>query len=129
MKKYLLTLLLFLISFISFSQSRIGFSEREIRNEFSSETFKVAFTDKGVKYIYFTGDYLTAMYFLNSDNVCTHCIAIPNSVGTLNGLVQLYNKEYVIINDTNWKYYTGAVIIYITLTEVNGVPTFVYTTN
>jgi hypothetical protein len=129
MKKYLLGLLLVLSSFFGFSQSRIGFSEREIRNEFSAETFKVNFTDKGIKYIYFTSDYMTAMYFLNSENICTHCIAIPNNVGTLNALVQRYNKEFVIINDVSWKYYTGSNIIYITLNEINNVPTFIYTTN
>jgi hypothetical protein len=128
MKKYLLGLLLVLSSFFGFSQSRIGFSEREIRNEFSAETFKVGFTDKQIKYIYFTNEYVTVMYFLNSENTCTHCIAIPSNVGSLNSLVERYNKEFVIIDDVSWKYYTGSNILYVTLTEINNVPTFIYTT-
>jgi hypothetical protein len=128
MKKYLLGLVLVLLSFFGFSQSRIGFSEREIRNEFSAETFKVGFTEEQIKYIYFTSDYMTAMYFLNSENICTYCVAIPYDVGTLNTLVERYNKEFVIIDDVSWKYYTGSNILYIRLIEINNVPAFIYNT-
>jgi hypothetical protein len=32
---------------------------------------------------------------------------IPRSQGDLNYLVELYNKQYVIVNSTSWRMYTN----------------------
>lgn len=127
MKKIILILLFNLFSFFSFSQSRLGFTEYEIRKDFSNEYFYTGKTEQGLKYIYFNDQRIISMYFFDSNGVCNLCSAMPLNSGTLNYMVELYNKQYVIIDDTKWKYYTGnGGIIYISLVEVSGKLTFVY---
>jgi hypothetical protein len=127
MKNLILILSLLLAPLFASSQSRIGYTEQQIRQDFSTETFKQAYTEERVKYIYFDDGRILSMYFFNEDGICVICSATPLNEGTLNYLVETYNKQYVIIDDKNWKSYTkNGGIIYISLVEINGVLTFVY---
>jgi hypothetical protein len=129
MKHLLLILSLIFAPFLSSGQSRIGYTEYQIREDFSTETFYYGYTDEKIKYIYFNDERILSMYFFNKDGICVLCSASPLNVGTLNYMVELYNKQYVIIDDKNWKSYTkNGGIIYISLVEVNGVLTFMYST-
>jgi hypothetical protein len=129
MKNLILILFLLLAPLFASSQSRIGYTEQQIRQDFSKETFKQAYTEERVKYIYFDDGRILSMYFFNEDGICAICSATPLNEGTLNYLVETYNKQYVIIDDKNWKSYTkNGGIIYISLVEINGVLTFVYST-
>lgn len=127
MKKILLIILFIFLNISVFSQSRIGFTEYQIRQDFPEETFYTGYTEEKVKYIYFNDGRILAMYFFDKDGVCAVCSASPINSGTLNYMVELYNKQYVIIDDKNWKYYTkNGGIIYISLVEINGILTFMY---
>lgn len=131
MKKtlFLLTMMILFYS-KSFSQSRLGYTESQIRSEFSEQYFTTAYTEKGVKYIHFTNERFLAMYFFDKDNVCFLCSATPLNGGVLNYMVESYNKKYVIVSDTQWKYYTdNGLIIYIELVETSGTMTFFFKTN
>lgn len=114
----------------SFSQSRLGYTESQIRSEFSEQVFSTSYTEKGTKYIHFTNERLLAMYFFNEENICFLCSATPLNGGVLNYMVENFNKKYVIISDTSWKYYTeNGLIIYIDLVETNGTMSFFYRQN
>jgi len=128
MKKYLLTLLLIISSLFGFSQSRIGYSESDIRKEFSDSKFEVGYTDNNIKYIstYFD-QRLFVVYFLDSKNICYMTSATPTDGGMINYLVESFNKKYVIVDERNWKSYSENGILYISLIEVQGKLTFVYT--
>lgn len=127
MKKLLLLLFFTLTVFISNSQSRLGYTEYQIKQDFSNKTFKTNYTEAGVKYVYFDDGEILAMYFFDEDGICNLCSALPLTSGVLNYMVERFNKEYVIIDDTKWKYYTGSnVIIYIQLVDVSGKMTFVF---
>lgn len=120
-------MLFFISSFLGFSQSRIGFSESEIRREFSESKFEVGYTDNRTKYISTYFERLFVVYFFNDKNICFMTSSTPTDGGMVNFLVESYNNKYVIIDERNWKSYTENGIIYITLVEVQGKLTFVYT--
>jgi hypothetical protein len=127
MKKFLITLFLILSGLVGYSQSRMGFSESEIRKEFSESKFEVGYTDSRIKYISTLFDRLYVVYFFNNNNICYMTSATPTDGGMVNFLVENYNKKYVIVDDRNWKSYTENGILYISLVEVQGNLTFVYT--
>lgn len=126
--KVLIIGLLLLISIISNAQSRLGFSEQEIRSEFANETFYSDRTSDGTKYIYKFGKHATAFYYFDEDNVTYMCSVMPNSSGALNYLVEHYNKTAVIIDNYNWKSYgIDGHLTYISLRETNNKIIFIYT--
>lgn len=129
MKKFILTAFLTILSFFGFSQSRIGFSESEIRREFSQSKFEVGYTDNRTKYISTYFERLFVIYFLNDKNICFMTSTTPTDGGMTNFLVENYNNKYVIIDERSWKSYTENGILYISLVEVQGKLTFVYTSS
>lgn len=116
MKKTTLLLFALAISAFSFAQARIGYTESQIRAEFSDYKFEVGYTDDGDKFI-FTRDYnsSTLTYFFLENNKCFLCKITPNNSLTLNRLVEKYNANYVIVSETKWKAYSESGILTIHL--------------
>jgi len=110
------------------AQARLGSTESEIRKDFSGTSFKIDRTDDGTKYIYYENNEMVVFYYLNDDNECFVTRIIPRQ-GTLNYLVEKYNKSYVIISDTKWKMYTDNGIVNIDLTFNNGVTIITFSRN
>lgn len=126
--KILIVGLLLLISIMTNAQSRLGFSEQEIRSEFSDETFYSGRTEDGTKYIYKFGGHTVAFYYFDEDNVTYMCSVMPKESGALNYLVEHYNKTAVIVDNYNWKSYgIDNHLTYISLREVNNKLVFIYT--
>lgn len=128
MKKILFIIVFSLFAFLTNAQSRLGYTESQIKSDFSNQTFKTNYTEAGTRYIYFDDGNILAMYFFDENGICNLCSAYPLRTGVLNYMVEKFNKEYVIIDDTKWKYYTGNVIIYIQLVDVSGKMTFIFMT-
>ncbi len=110
------TVLSFLFGvFISFAygQARLGYSEREIRNESTRRIFETGYTEENIKFIFTTYSYGSVAYYFTSEGLCQMCVVRPNNQGSLNYLIEEYNKLYVIISDTKWKMYnnTGVMLI------------------
>lgn len=117
MKKTLLTILFGITSLVIFGQARLGSTATEIKTEFweSSYNLKSGYTDDYDYYITITTDNATVTYFFNSDKVCTLTAIIPDNQGALNFYVELYNKKYVIVSNTEWKMYSNNGIAKINL--------------
>jgi hypothetical protein len=117
MKKVLLLTISLIFSLTTFSQARLGYTEKSIREEFPNYTFTTGYTDDGLKYIS-TEDFdeATVLYYFTNENKCYGCIIIPYNTGKLNYYVEQYNKKYVIISETEWKAYTENGIMTIKLT-------------
>jgi hypothetical protein len=128
MKKLILTIVLFVISLTSFSQARVNFTESEIRKEFNKSKFETSYTESGIKFIYQLDENVATYYYFNKESVCYMCMMIPLKQGTLNYFVEDYNSKYVIVSDTEWKFYNKNGIMYISLIEVKGNPAFIYYT-
>jgi hypothetical protein len=116
--KKLLILLLF-SPLLSMAQARIGSTENEIRDEFSSYDFQRKIS---------TGDhlfYLSAIvrggvfyWYFNDNKICDLCYLVldPEYVDPM---VELCNNKYVRIDDTHWKKYNDGVILYMEMIYLN----------
>jgi hypothetical protein len=93
----------------SLSQTKLGFSEKEIKtylqeNKISYETG----TSKDQKpFIMAEHENVNVIYYFNNEKtVCTTNVVIPDDLSMLNTLVEKYNNTYVIISETEWRFYT-----------------------
>lgn len=128
MKKILLTIALFVLPLITFAQARVNFTEQQIKQEFRNKNIKTDYTKDGIKYLYTGDENVYTFYYINNEGICYSCMMVPQTRGILNWLVEDYNGKYVIVSDTEWKYYSENGIMYITLTEVEDRPVFLYYT-
>jgi hypothetical protein len=128
MKQLLITLTFFFVFNSLFSQSRIGYSEYEIRSEFKFDTFVSHTLEGGNKYIQKEELGIIDYYYFNSDNICTLCMREPTSTVILNWMVESYNKTYVIISPREWNIYCeSGAILQCVLKNIEGTNYFVIT--
>lgn len=105
------------------AQARMGYTESEIKADFKDKVFKSGLTNINTRYVYFEEKNATITYYFDENKLSNMCRVFTTHKPTLNALVEQYNREFVIISDTHWKYYTGAEIIYVDLVFKDG---FVY---
>ena len=131
MKKLIFILLLFVSFQTTKAQSRIGYSEAQIKNDFSTYSFEEGYTDDGTKYIYFKDDRALIVYYFGENGLCTITGIFPLTQGSLNFFVQQYNKQYVIISSTQWQAYLHKGILEINLRypKTGEMPYFLITPN
>jgi hypothetical protein len=88
--------------------SQIGMTEYEIRQEYSNSTIESAYTTGGQYYLSteLKNCYI-AFYF--EDNKVISLMIIPNSNEKLNGYIEFFNNNYVIISNTKWRKYANGV--------------------
>ena len=129
MKKAALILLV-VVAVKCYGQSRLGYTEDKIKSEFSTKEWKDKLSKKGERIIYFDdttqGHY---MYYINdSSKLCDFCVYYPLTAALLNGFVEQYNKNYVIVSSKKWKCYMQGSedIVVITLFTEDGWSYFSY---
>jgi len=54
-------------------------------------------------------------FYFNRSGFCESCALVPKDIITVNNLVEKYNKEYVAVSNTEWKFYGNQGIIKINL--------------
>lgn len=105
--KKIFILFSFFITIFSFSQSRLGSTEREIKNEFSDRKYELE--ENYVQNIYTISvrlEIAQVHYLFNSDKICEMVFIYPHNQGGLNYYVEMYNNQYVVISDKKWKMYS-----------------------
>ena len=117
MKTIILVLLFCFFGYKVNAQARLGDTEWEIRAEFSEKTFTSGYTEDGDKWLKMETSIGTVGYYFGkeSDWKCYMTIVIPDNQTALNVLVERYNREYVIISETEWKMYGNNGIMKISL--------------
>ena len=127
--KTLFTLLLTLIVGYLPAQSRLGYNMGQVRADFSGKNWEYGTSESGYQWMAFQDDDIRAVYWFNEDGQCVITSCTPTSVGKLNMYVELYNKQFVIIDDYNWKWYSPeGIVIYVALRKTDdGTPVFFYT--
>lgn len=117
MKKILLVFILALCSTMAFSQSRLGYSESEIRNEFWETRYnlKSNYDKSGNYYISIFTETATVFYYFDTNKDCIITFIVPDNQGALNAFVETYNTRYVIVSPTEWKMYSNAGVSQIKL--------------
>lgn len=108
--KKLLLLCSLLLSTISFSQARLGYTYNEIRTEYGTKyqyEYITGYDEKLGKYLQISLPVGTAFYYFNSDNKCYITSVVPATKGDLHFYIQKFNDEYVIVDGNNWLMYTN----------------------
>lgn len=107
MKYFFFVSLIFSYASLS-AQARLGSSISEIREEFKETKYhlKSNYDNKNDFNITveLTDSYVT--YYFHKSTTCTATVIQPKNEGILNGLVELYNKKYVILSSRNWRMYS-----------------------
>jgi hypothetical protein len=68
------------------------------------------------------------MYFFDEDNACVITSITPKTQGDLQAFVESYNKRYVIVSDTEWKFYSEGVVFNCQLAQTKtGIYFFMWT--
>ncbi len=104
----LLWIIIFFLPIYTFSQVRLGYTEEAIREEFyDNKTYDKAYKDDYyyISYDFGDDDVLALYYFKYDQKGCYSTIVAPRTQGTLNTLVERYNRQYVIISSTEWMMY------------------------
>lgn len=111
MKKLLILVLLTISTFVQ-GQARIGYSEADLRSdkELSKFVIKSDVTKEGEVYLYFESSNIIVIYGMQDGN-SVYTSIIPKSIGTVQAYVEIYNKQYVIVNATKWLQYTSNGIL------------------
>jgi hypothetical protein len=115
--KIILLLLIVTLPKLSNAQAYLGSTEKEIRDLHSDNTFKVGYTDDGEKYISSFMYFGTFIYYFDKETKLSNfCMQIVDEMPYLNGQVEAYNKNYVIVSDSEWKaYLEGGNVVKINL--------------
>lgn len=115
--RYILLFAFLLFCGNAYSQARLGSSLSQIRSEFSADQyqFKTGHLNDGTLYANVTMSDRTIIYYFDSDYDCSATAIIPDNQGVLNGMVENYNKQYVIVSSTAWRMYSNEGICDISL--------------
>jgi len=119
---------LMLLSIFSFGQSRLGFTKDEIFNEFNDGSTKIeyAVNKNGVPTLSADLKTCRVIYVIRDDGYCYKTLILPKSEELLHSYIQHYNKEYVIISDTEWKAYISGIPTTVKLIFDDGVGYFTW---
>ena len=116
-KLFIILFWCFLIQTVE-AQIRMGYSISQIREEFSDSKYELYSANSGDDFciiINFVG--IRVYYFFDKDGYTDANYLIPLTSGKLQGLIENYNRYYVIISDTEWKYYNSNGVLYIKLAK------------
>jgi hypothetical protein len=104
MKKIIL-LFLFLLPLFGKSQAHLGATLQQIKEMYPNKTFETGKTNDGTFYA-MTGMSLGVFcYYFDADGITYMCVQFPDDMKALNTQVEIYNKKYVIVSETEWKAY------------------------
>jgi hypothetical protein len=127
MKKLLLTgAAIVALSLFAKAQPRNGFTYSEIKTEFAGSKMETKVDEDGITYLILDGTDMFTMFYFDKDGECYMSVIAPQTMGMLNGIVQMYNQKYVIISATEWKMYNNLGHISITLNNNEGSSFFIW---
>lgn len=117
MKKMILFISL-LVSTVSLSQARLGYTYDQVRREYANDygfEYFTGYDEKLGKYLEIFLSIGTAFYYFNEENKCYVTSVVPNTKGDLHFYIQKFNDEYVIVDANHWLMYTNGECIGIEL--------------
>jgi hypothetical protein len=125
MKKLVFAALMF-CGTLSYSQARLGSSWFDIYSEFKEYSPETRTTDDGELLMVVSWDKIRNYYYFTDKRQCYRTVIYPTTDGALNGLVEIYNKRYVVVSNTEWKMYSCGLISSIKLINHDGVTFFLW---
>lgn len=125
MKKLLIAAFMF-CGTLSYSQARLGSTWLDIYSEFKEYSPETRTTDDGELLMVVSWDKIRNYYYFTDKRQCYRTVIYPTTDGALNGLVEIYNKRYVIVSNTEWRMYSNGSISSIKLITHDGITFFVW---
>lgn len=124
MKRFLLLLsLICLVRGQGYGQAMIGYNMSEVKENYPDKKWSYGMWDEEQKLqtMSFEDESVIVIYFFNDAFLCFTTTITPKTQGALQGWIENYNKKYVVVDDTNWKFYNPNGILKCTLekTEKN----------
>lgn len=123
--KTFLVLLTLLFTFAVNAQARLGVTYNDVYEEYRYLTPTVT-TEKQGLCLDVTTPTVQLLYYFDEDKNCKTTIIYPKSQGILNGYVERYNNNYVIVSNTEWKMYSQNTISSIKLVSYEDLIFFVW---
>lgn len=119
--KRLLLLLILLTPMLSQGQSLFGFTPSEVREKRPGVdwTYGKWGEDDDMLTMSFSADGLYITYMFNSSNRSVFTIVTPLNKGSLQAMIEVYSKKYVIVDDYHWKYYDSGSLYRCALNQTN----------
>ncbi len=112
--KKLTLLILMLIPMKGMSQAVIGYTPSELRDKFNNVSWEYGKWgpegNKNLLVMTWRNNDIIVNYFFNSDNINHMCSITPINQGTLQGMVERYNKRYVIVDTHTWRFYNDGTV-------------------
>ena len=120
-------LLFILIPFYSYSQGVVGLTLSELKQSYPGQVYERTEIETGT--VYSTKfPYCVASYFFRTGtDVIEFTMVFPDGTTKLSGMIEKYNREYVIISKTEWRAYINGSTMEIKLEmNENGMYSFIY---
>lgn len=108
MRTLLIVFLIVIFAYPGYSQIRIGKSASDIKAEFANGIYSLEekTNKQNIYSVQIEISNMLVLYFFDSNFICYLNVFIPNDKRTLNNLITLYNKQYIILSHKKWRYYT-----------------------
>jgi hypothetical protein len=123
MKSLVIGLVLFLgLAGDSNSQALIGFTMSEVKSKYPDTewTYNHWGKNDALQTMSFETDKIGVIYFFDENYRSIITAIVPKTQGTLQGMIELYNSKYVIIDESHWKFYANGVVMNCSLQMTEG---------
>ncbi len=111
---------------IASGQIRVGSNEFDIRDEFKEQKQTISYNDLGEKILTIEFDNWLTQYKFDSRQVCSRTLIFPYYDKTLHGIIEDFNKTYVVVDDHTWKQYVKNNVVIIKLAYDEDIPGYIF---
>ena len=117
-------IILLLLPLSMLGQQMIGIHYSDVME---IENAKMQTSDVGDHYITSTGDDIYWVYYFNDADYCFATLLFPLSYDMMYAIIELFNDQYIVVSDTQWKIYSRGIVIDVTLDkDDDGIYFFMY---
>ena len=121
MKKLILMTIFSVFSISMCGQVMIGYSENQIKNHFADSQYVMSIeNDEFGRMIMIDSPKSEVTYFIGNDGKCDGQIVQPKDTKTLKEFIEMYNKDFIVKSDWQWKAYLDVGIFDVELRRLEG---------
>lgn len=125
--RYLITFLLITISLSGYSQFFIGDSKQAVKSVLHGNNVKITedkLTDSTSRISWLVENEFQAIWVLDIYGKVIRQTIIPEKKNGVNDFVKRFNRDFVVISDTEWKNYSQGILYHIKLEYIVNEPIF-----
>jgi len=122
MKKLFIALSFAILAcFSAGAQALLGYSMGDVRKEFPNEDWEYGKWGERKEYstMSFKADKLVVIYYFNENMMSVGTSIVPLTQGMLQGMIEIYNERYVVVDDKHWKFYNKGNVMRCSLSSTD----------